>query len=124
MDDLAAHDLTAHVHEELCYLTTTGRRSGDEHTVEIWFAFHDGAFFLLSGGREASDWVQNLRADPHGRLRIEQAQAPVVADEPAPDDTVQSVARHALREKYAYEGDDLVEWARDSLLVRLTPAAG
>lgn len=115
-------DLTALAHEELCYLTTSGRRTGSAHTIEIWFAFHDGAFFLLAGGGEGADWVQNLQATPEATLRIDEVEAPVVADRPAPDDPVQAEARHLLREKYAYEGEDLAAWATDSLLVRLTPA--
>jgi hypothetical protein len=115
-------DLAVHAHEELCYLTTTGRSTGGDHTVEIWFVLHEGAFFLLSGGADGADWVQNLRAQPAARLRIGDDEAAVTGDEPQPDDTVQAAARHLLREKYAYEGDDLVAWARDSLLVRLVPA--
>jgi len=114
-------DLFAHAHEELSYLTTVGRSTGGEHTVEIWFAFHEGAFFLLSGGQGEADWVMNLRAQPGARLRIDDVEAAVVGDEPSPDDMVQAEARHLLREKYAYEGDDLVGWARESLLVRLKP---
>jgi hypothetical protein len=115
-------DLTPFAHEELCYLTTTGRSSGTPHEIEIWFAFHDGAFFLLAGGKEGSDWVQNLRSNPAAALRIDDVEAPVLADEPGKDDPIQAEARHLLREKYAYEGEDLVAWANDSLLVRLRPA--
>lgn len=114
-------DLTPLAHEELCYLTTTGRKTGDAHTIEIWFALHEGDVFLLAGGQDGSDWVQNLRANPTGTLRIEDLEAEVVADEPGKDDPVQAEARHLLREKYAYEGEDLVAWAGDSLLVRLRP---
>lgn len=46
---------------DYCYVTTTGRRSGNPHTIEIWFAQHGGRVYLLSGGGEASDWVKNLR---------------------------------------------------------------
>jgi hypothetical protein len=115
-------DLTPLAHEELCYLTTTGRRSGAAHEIEIWFAFHDGAFFLLAGGQDGADWVLNLRSDAAASLRIDEVEAPVVADEPGKDDPIQAEARHLLREKYAYEGEDLVAWANDSLLVRVRPA--
>jgi hypothetical protein len=114
-------DLAAHAHEELCYLITAGRSTGTDHTVEIWFVCHEGAFFLLSGAGDGADWVQNLRAQPAARLRIGGDEGGVTGDEPGPDDPVQAEARHLLREKYAYEGDDLVDWAKDSLLVRLLP---
>lgn len=46
---------------DYCYVTTTGRTSGNPHTIEIWFAQHGGRVYLLSGGGEGSDWVKNLR---------------------------------------------------------------
>ena len=39
---------------DYCYVTTTGRRSGNPHTIEIWFALHEGRVYLLSGGAEVS----------------------------------------------------------------------
>jgi len=47
-----------------CYLTTTGRVSGRPHRIEIWFAIDGGTLYMLSGGRERSDWVKNLRRTP------------------------------------------------------------
>ncbi|TMC76771.1 MAG: nitroreductase family deazaflavin-dependent oxidoreductase [Chloroflexi bacterium] len=58
--------------EDFAYLTTTGRRSGRAHTVEIWFAFRDGRVYLLSGGGDRADWVRNLRKNPTVRVRIDQ----------------------------------------------------
>jgi deazaflavin-dependent oxidoreductase (nitroreductase family) len=50
--------------DEYCYLTTTGRRSGRRHRIEIWYAAHGDTLYLLSGGGRSADWVQNLCADP------------------------------------------------------------
>jgi hypothetical protein len=47
--------------EPYAYLTTVGRRTGRFHRIEIWFAVQDGRMYLLSGGRERSDWVRNLQ---------------------------------------------------------------
>lgn len=38
--------------EQYCYLTTTGRRSGRDHTIEIWFSATESALYLISGGGE------------------------------------------------------------------------
>src|SRR3954462_13568777 len=55
--------------EDFAYLTTTGRRSGKPHRIEIWFAIEDGSLFLLSGGGDRADWVKNI---PKGRdIRIQ-----------------------------------------------------
>ena len=49
-----------------CYVTTTGRVTGKPHRIEIWFAAAPEAdtIYILSGGRERSDWVRNLVASP------------------------------------------------------------
>jgi deazaflavin-dependent oxidoreductase (nitroreductase family) len=58
--------------EQFCYLTTSGRKSGGRHTVEMWFAVRPGgrALYMLSGGRERSDWVKNIRHNPRVEVRI------------------------------------------------------
>jgi deazaflavin-dependent oxidoreductase (nitroreductase family) len=109
--------------EDFCYLTTAGRASGRPHRIEIWFFEHDGRLYLLSGGGDRSDWVRNLRAEPAVRLELAghagPASARVVED---PDDPAQEPARTGLREKYepGY-GSSLARWARESLLVEVTP---
>src|SRR3989442_1677336 len=57
--------------EDFCYVTTTGRRTGEPHTIEIWFGSENEAtIYLLSGGGDRSDWVKNLRANPSVHVRI------------------------------------------------------
>lgn len=56
--------------DDYCYLTTTGRRTGRPHRIEIWYAVEGGTLYLLSGGGRSSDWVQNLEADPAVLLEL------------------------------------------------------
>ncbi|MDQ3929563.1 MAG: nitroreductase family deazaflavin-dependent oxidoreductase [Chloroflexota bacterium] len=58
--------------EQYCYLTTVGRRTGNPHTIEIWFAMpEDGhSLYMLAGGGDRSDWVRNLRRNPSVQVRI------------------------------------------------------
>jgi deazaflavin-dependent oxidoreductase (nitroreductase family) len=109
MGDAALADL------DYCYVTTTGRRSGSPHTVEIWFAFHGSTVYVLSGGREASDWVKNLRAHPTVGLRLGDRDM-ICHARIVDDDAEDALARKLVVEKYAprYTGD-LREW-RDAAL--------
>jgi deazaflavin-dependent oxidoreductase (nitroreductase family) len=104
---------------DFCYLTTTGRRTGHPHTIEIWFALSDDHVYLLSGGGDAADWVRNLRANPTVALRLgdhDMITKARVVDDPAED----GLARRLLLEKYAPRHDgDLDEWGRTSLPVAI-----
>jgi deazaflavin-dependent oxidoreductase (nitroreductase family) len=104
-----------------CYVTTTGRRSGRPHRIEIWFAAAPrndrDTIYILAGGRERSDWVANLVADPActvdigdrrfaGRGRVVEG-----TDEDRP-------ARTLVYEKYRAD-DDLEDWREEALPVAI-----
>ena len=40
--------------------TSTGRRTGKPHTVELWFAVNDGKVYLSHEGEE-TDWMRNIK---------------------------------------------------------------
>ena len=111
------HDALAE--SSFCYVTTTGRVTGQPHTIEIWFAAAPGTdtIYVLAGGRERSDWVRNLRADPRctveigadtfsGRARVVEG-----GDEDEP-------ARRLVYEKYR-RADDLEGWREHALPVAI-----
>src|SRR3981081_2351544 len=56
--------------EAYCYLTTTGRVSGEPREIEIWFGLDGATVYLLSGGGDRSNWVRNLQRDPAVTVRI------------------------------------------------------
>lgn len=105
--------------EPFCYLTTTGRRTGDPHTVEIWFG-RDGdapTLYLLSGDGDGADWVRNGRARPEVTVRVGDVTYAArfrLADDSAEDE----LARRLLVEKYDRAGE-LADWGRRSLVVAL-----
>jgi deazaflavin-dependent oxidoreductase (nitroreductase family) len=55
---------------EFLYLTTTGRRSGQPREIEIWFAHHEGRYYLIAEHRVQANWVQNLSANPQVHIRV------------------------------------------------------
>ncbi|SRR5579884_2026012 len=103
-------------HESFCYLTTTGRRTGRSHTIEIWFALNDTTLYMLAGGREQADWVKNIRKTPRVSVRIgDQVFAGQARD--VRDGEEDTLARRIVYAKYAPGEDDLEEWAATSLPV-------
>jgi deazaflavin-dependent oxidoreductase (nitroreductase family) len=108
-------DLAALASEQFCYLTTTGRKTGSPHAIEIWFGVAGATVYMLSGGGETSDWVRNLLAEPRVTVRIAErtfeGTARVVSDA-----AEHEAARQMLLQKYepTYTGD-LTDWGRTAL---------
>jgi deazaflavin-dependent oxidoreductase (nitroreductase family) len=46
--------------QKFIHLTTTGRKSGRSHTVELWFAVRNGKAYLSHEGKE-TDWMKNIK---------------------------------------------------------------
>jgi deazaflavin-dependent oxidoreductase (nitroreductase family) len=105
-----------------CYVTTTGRRTGRPHTIEIWFGERDGSFYLLSGGGDRSDWVRNIRAEPNVSVRAGDRVWPGVA-RLVGDPDEEAAARRLLASKYQdwREGRPLSRWASTALVVAIDP---
>lgn len=116
-DDLhsVAESWSRFADEQYCYLTTTGRVTGQPHRIEIWFAIDHDTLYMLSGGGDRSDWVKNLRRHPTVAVEIGtgnfQGRARVVTD-PTEGDR----ARALVHDKYApgYR-EDLTSWRRTAL---------
>lgn len=92
---------------DCCYLTTTGRRSGQPHEIEIWFGVIGATLYLISGNGPTADWYQNLVADPDVTVRIDRetrhGRARVVSDE----DERRRVG-DAMGAKYVWDGDPAI----------------
>jgi deazaflavin-dependent oxidoreductase (nitroreductase family) len=103
---------------DFCYLTTIGRKTGTERTVEIWFGLEGDALYLLSGGGDSAHWVRNLRVDNRVKLKLGRKTYPGTARlVEAPEE--EKRARRLLATKYeGWEpGKRLSSWARNSLVV-------
>ena len=100
--------------DDVCYLTTTGRRRGKPHEIEIWFGREGDTLYLLSGGGDRADWVRNGLAHPDVTVRVgetEHAACFRLVDDPKED----ALARRLLLDKYYGGGTN--EWGRTALAV-------
>jgi deazaflavin-dependent oxidoreductase (nitroreductase family) len=103
--------------EQFCYLTTTGRVTGNPHEIEIWFGFAHGRLYMLAGARDRSDWVRNLIRQPNVIIRIAGQTFDAVARVVEADTPENEMARKLLVEKYRSPRDDLSGWGRTALPV-------
>jgi deazaflavin-dependent oxidoreductase (nitroreductase family) len=109
-------DLRDLTREDFCYLTTTGRATGKPHTIEIWFALNRRTLYMLSGGRDSSDWVKNIRRRPQVTVRIGEISFGGfgrVVEDPEED----ALARRLLLDKYRSGRRDLTKWGHTALPV-------
>jgi deazaflavin-dependent oxidoreductase (nitroreductase family) len=106
--------------EQFCYITTKGRRTGNPHEIEIWFGLEGSTLYMLSGGRERSDWVRNIRADPSVRVHIGAREFSGTGRAVEAGTDEDALARRLLLEKYSptYSGD-LTDWGRTALSVAI-----
>jgi hypothetical protein len=108
--------------DDYCYLTTTGRVTGRPHQIEIWYARAGETVYVLSGGRDRSDWVRNLVRTRSCTLRWEPVGPSIpaharVLTEPTGE---AERARELLFSKYqARTEDDLRRWRVEALPLAL-----
>ena len=90
------------------YLTTTGRRTGRPHRIEIWFVRAEATAYILNdaGG---SNWVKNVRVNPRATLEIGNTTFAAAARRPR-DAAEDRLARRLLYEKYAATEKGLAEF--------------
>ena len=108
--------------EEYGYLETTGRRTRRPHVVEMWFAADPdyARIYMLSGGRDRSDWVLNVRANPRVRIRI--GERTFTGEAREIEGTPEEIpARKLVGAKYGYwrVGTELRGWALNSLPIAI-----
>ena len=107
--------------QDFAYLTTIGRRTGKAHTIEIWFGLRDGRVYVLSGGGDRADWMQNLMKTSRVRVRIGTQTASGTARVVRAGTKEDELARQLLDGKYQgwRGGRRLSSWARNALPVAI-----
>lgn len=113
-------DLRAVADDDFCYLTTRGRRTGAAHEIEIWFALEESTIYMLAGGRDRSDWVRNITAEPTVSVRLREQTYAATARVLSDDGAESELARRVVFEKYQprYSGS-LENWRHDALPVAI-----
>lgn len=92
---------------ENCYLTTTGRRTGQPHEIEIWFGVLDATLYVVSGNGPTADWYQNLVTDPRVTVQIDAITRRGIARPVTEPDERERVG-DLMGSKYVWEGDPAI----------------
>lgn len=107
-------------------ITTTGRKSGQPHRIEIYLHNLDGVLYLTGRPGRPRDWVANLSANPHLLVHLKRG---ITADVPASGtviwdlETKARVITKARIENWNVSPEDTAAdidaWAKGSPLVRV-----
>lgn len=99
--------------EQFLYLTTTGRVTGNPHTIEIWYVDYANCYYLCSEYPEKSDWVRNVKRKPSVSYYIaEQDQTmPTQAGQASIVDDINliEILREKFESKYNWNNGTFVE---------------
>jgi hypothetical protein len=106
-----------------CDITTTGRRSGQPHRIEIWYFIVDEQLYL-TGTPGPRDWYANLLVHPRFIFHLKEGgQADLAAQAiPITDPALRrQIMGQVLQDNrwFAAQGDSLQAWVADSPLVRV-----
>jgi deazaflavin-dependent oxidoreductase (nitroreductase family) len=72
-------------------ITVTGRTTGLEITVPVWFVEGDGKLYLLPVNGAGSDWYKNVRATPRMQLTADGESIAVTATPVTEPDRVRTI---------------------------------
>jgi deazaflavin-dependent oxidoreductase (nitroreductase family) len=105
--------------EKIIDITTTGRKSGDPHRIEIGFHNIDGRIYITGKPGRKRDWYRNMLANPNFTFHLKQG---VVASLPARATPItDDDARRAWFTRYLEDSDnDVEQWIQNSPLVEVT----
>ena len=106
--------------EKYIYLTTRGRKSGNPHTVELWFAIAGKEIYLSHEGAY-TDWMKNILKDNRVEFKIGKIQFKGTArvDESG---KAFELGKHALYLKYYGKAteDTIDNWFSESTIIEIS----
>jgi hypothetical protein len=106
--------------EKYIYLSTRGRKTGNPHAVELWFAIAGKKIYLSHEGAY-TDWMKNIIEDGRVEFKIGKVQFRGNA-RIAEAGEVFELGKHALYLKYYGKADEdtINEWFSESTITEIS----
>jgi deazaflavin-dependent oxidoreductase (nitroreductase family) len=105
--------------EKYIYLTTRGRKTGNPHTVELWFAMAGKKIYLSHEGAY-TDWMKNILKDSRVEFRMGEIQFKGNARIAESGEVFES-GKRALYLKYygKADKDTIDDWFSESTIIEI-----
>ncbi len=117
---MSSIDASKLANEKYIYLTTIGRKTGNLHTVELWFSIAKGKIYLSHEGKY-TDWMKNIRKDNRVEFAIGNTQFKgraqiFINGEPF------EIGKHTLYHKYyGKASEDVIDdWFSESAVIEIS----
>ena len=106
--------------EKYIYLTTRGRKTGNPHTVELWFAIAGKKIYLSHEGAY-TDWMKNILEDNRVEFKIGKIQFKGNARIDESREAFE-LGKHALYLKYYGKADEdtINDWFSESTIIEIS----
>jgi hypothetical protein len=106
-------------HEKYIYLTTRGRKTGNPHTVELWFAIAGKEIYLSHEGAY-TDWMKNILEDNRVEFKIGKIQ--FKGNARIDERGALELGKHALYLKYYGKADEdtINDWFSESTIIEIS----
>jgi deazaflavin-dependent oxidoreductase (nitroreductase family) len=113
-------DVSGVADEKYIHLTTMGRKTGNPHTVELWFAVAGEKIYLSHEGAY-TDWMKNILEDDRVEFKIGKTQFEGTA-RIAEGGEVFELGKHALYLKYYGKADEdtINDWFSESTIIEIS----
>jgi deazaflavin-dependent oxidoreductase (nitroreductase family) len=113
-------DVSIVAEEKYIHLTTRGRKTGNPHTVELWFAVAGQKIYLSHEGAY-TDWMKNILEDGRVEFKIGKIRFKGNA-RIAERGQVFDLGKHALYLKYYGKADEdtINDWFSESTIIEIS----
>jgi deazaflavin-dependent oxidoreductase (nitroreductase family) len=113
-------DISRVADEKYIYLTTRGRKSGNPHIVELWFATAEKKIYLSHEGAY-TDWMKNILDNNRVEFKIGKTQFKGNA-RIAKGGEAFELGKHSLYLKYYGNADEdtINDWFSESTIIEIS----
>jgi hypothetical protein len=96
---------------QFIYITTTGWKTGRQHTIEIWFVKYKERYYVMSEGKQRAHWVQNIIHNSKVSFKVGNKSYADTGQVIESKEPVAAEVRKLMKTKYGWDDGLIVELA-------------
>ena len=96
---------------QFIYITTTGWKTGRQHTIEIWFVKYKERYYVMSEGKQRAHWVQNIIHNSKVSFKVGNKSYAGTGQVIESKEPVAAEVRKLMKTKYGWDDGLIVELA-------------